>query len=305
MDPSPPYILHHYDASPFSEKVRLMFGIEAIAWRSVVIPTLMPKPDLIPLTGGYRRTPVMQIGADIFCDTQVILAEIVRRKGSAAPTAALSKGVNFWADRLFFQTTVPVVFAELGEHVPKAFIEDREKMSGRAFDVVAMKAAATPMQGQWRAQAAWIEGALATGGADFLDGPRAGPTDVAAYLNIWFLGGTAPAVAEKLLTGFDRLAAWRARLGAIGHGSRTEMTGPEALAEARDATPGDFTRHDPADPLPAAPGDPITVFADDYGSDPVSGVLVAANAERVVLARDGDGPLHVHFPRAGYIVRLG
>ena len=31
----------------------------------------MPRPDLMPMTGGYRRTPVMQIGADIYCDTQM------------------------------------------------------------------------------------------------------------------------------------------------------------------------------------------------------------------------------------------
>jgi glutathione S-transferase len=32
----------------------------------------MPKPDLLALTGGYRRTPNLQIGADIYCDTALI-----------------------------------------------------------------------------------------------------------------------------------------------------------------------------------------------------------------------------------------
>ena len=45
-------IFHHYPASPFSEKVRVAFGIKQLAWRSVEIPNMMPKPDLIPLTGG-------------------------------------------------------------------------------------------------------------------------------------------------------------------------------------------------------------------------------------------------------------
>lgn len=35
-------------------------------------PPIMPKPDLMPLTGGYRRAPVLQIGADIYCDTQLM-----------------------------------------------------------------------------------------------------------------------------------------------------------------------------------------------------------------------------------------
>src|SRR3546814_3101593 len=72
-------ILHHDGTSPFSEKVRAAFGIKGLAWHSVTIPVMMPKPDLLPLTGGYRKTPVMQIGADIFCDTQVILRELKRR----------------------------------------------------------------------------------------------------------------------------------------------------------------------------------------------------------------------------------
>ena len=59
-------ILHHYDTSPFSEKIRLALRLKNLAWTSVTIPNIMPKPDLLALTGGYRRTPVLQIGADIF-----------------------------------------------------------------------------------------------------------------------------------------------------------------------------------------------------------------------------------------------
>ena len=72
-------IFHHYPNSPFSEKVRIAFGIKQLAWKSVEVPNILPKPDLMPLTGGYRKTPVMQIGADIFCDSQIILRELERR----------------------------------------------------------------------------------------------------------------------------------------------------------------------------------------------------------------------------------
>ena len=72
-------ILHHFEASPFSEKIRVIFGFKRIAWLSVLIPRILPKPDLMPLTGGYRRTPVMQIGADVFCDTQIIVRELEAR----------------------------------------------------------------------------------------------------------------------------------------------------------------------------------------------------------------------------------
>ncbi|HCE29343.1 MAG TPA: glutathione S-transferase, partial [Comamonadaceae bacterium] len=62
-------ILHHYPASPFAEKVRCVLGFKNLAWKSVIIPSVMPKPDVVALTGGYRRTPLLQIGADIYCDT--------------------------------------------------------------------------------------------------------------------------------------------------------------------------------------------------------------------------------------------
>ena len=58
-------ILHHYDTSPFSEKVRVLFGFKGMAWTSVHVPNMMPKPDFTPLSGGYRRTPALQIGADV------------------------------------------------------------------------------------------------------------------------------------------------------------------------------------------------------------------------------------------------
>ena len=65
-------ILHHYPSSPFAEKVRLVLGFKQLPWKSVIIPSVMPKPDVVALTGGYRRTPVLQIGADIYCDTSLI-----------------------------------------------------------------------------------------------------------------------------------------------------------------------------------------------------------------------------------------
>ncbi|MDH5175928.1 MAG: glutathione S-transferase N-terminal domain-containing protein, partial [Gammaproteobacteria bacterium] len=50
-------ILHHFDWSPYAEKVRVLLGIKGLAWRSVQIPMISPKPDLTALTGGYRKTP--------------------------------------------------------------------------------------------------------------------------------------------------------------------------------------------------------------------------------------------------------
>ena len=101
-------ILHHYDTSPFSEKIKKIFAYKQLAWRAVEQPTIMPKPELTPLTGGYRRIPVLQIGADVYCDTQLIARTLERRYPQPSIYPAGSEGTchvwNLWADRLFFFT---------------------------------------------------------------------------------------------------------------------------------------------------------------------------------------------------------
>ena len=294
-------ILHHYDTSPFSEKVRVMFGLKGLAWSSVQTPNMMPKPDLIPLTGGYRRAPVMQIGADIYCDSQAILAEIERRAPAPPAVRGDDWAINLWADRLFFQATVPIIFAELGDATPKAFMEDREKLSGRPFDIKAMQRAAPAMRAQWRAQAGWLEQGLTD--RSFLAGEAPGLADVAAYMNVWWLSRALPQTAARLLSGFRHVEAWRGRMAALGHGDRTEMTGAQALEIARTSEPAAPPPHDGADPLGLEPGAAVRVTADDYGRDPIAGRLVAANAGEIVIAREpeGLGVLHIHFPRVGYV----
>ncbi len=297
-------ILHHYDASPFSEKIRLMLGLKGLAWRSVLTPNMLPKPDLVPLTGGYRRAPVMQIGADIFCDSQVILAEIERRYPEPRAVVGPAFAINLWADRLFFQPSVAVIFGQIGDSVPRAFVEDREKLAGAAFNLAGMKAAAGPMRAQWRAHCAWIEQALESQDSPFLSGAQPGVGDISAYMNIWFLAGALPDLAQTLMSGLNRVNAWRDRVGAIGHGRRSELSGAEALEAARTSQPGPAPAHDSSDPLGLDPGAAVVVRADDYGRDPIPGALVAANRERVTIAREEPslGRLNLHFPRAGFIV---
>lgn len=295
-------ILHHYDTSPFSEKVRAMFGVKALEWASVIQPVIMPKPELIPLTGGYRRIPVMQIGADIYCDTQVILAEIDARHPEPATVRGADWAINFWADRPWFQASVAVIFAEIGEAVPKEFVADREKLSGRPFDIAAMKAAAPQARIQWRAFAAWVEDGLS--GVDFLGGTKASLGDIAAWMNVWWLSRAAPRVADELLKGLDRTQAWRERMAGVGHGERREMSGGEALSIARTGLPAAVGPTEAPDPSGLKPGDAVVVQADDYGRNPVEGRLMALTAERVTVAREcGELDLvHVHFPRAGYVL---
>ena len=137
----PELILHHYPMSPFAEKVRLMLGLKKLAWKSVIIPNIMPKPDVLALTGGYRKTPILQIGSHIYCDTALI-ADVLEH---LAPQPSLyleahkglSRVLAQWADDRLFLTSMGYsfqpkgaaqAFAGLPPEQIKAFAEDRSKM---------------------------------------------------------------------------------------------------------------------------------------------------------------------------------
>jgi glutathione S-transferase len=297
-------ILHHYETSPYSEKIRLAFGIKALAWSSVEIPRIMPKPELMPLTGGYRKTPVMQIGADIYCDTQLILGELDARHPQPPlnPQPGLSDALAWWAEKAMFTPAVVVAFAKIGDQLPESFKQDRAKFSGRNFDPAVMKAVLPHQLDQLRAHCDWLDRALADG-RKFLLGEKAGTADLAAYHCVWFVqrnvGATAPPLA-----GLPRLLAWAERMAAIGHGRRTEMSAQRALEIAKAATPATSPAADASDPAGRKPGLKVTVTPDDYGKDPVAGELVRSSAQEIVIKRTDPqvGEIHVHFPRAGFVV---
>jgi hypothetical protein len=112
---------------------------------------------------------------------------------------------------------------------------------------------------------------------------------------------------DELTRGLERVRAWRERVKAIGHGSRANITPAEALAAAKAAEPSITVPHDPNDPSGMKPGDRAVVMADDYGREPLAGTLVAANTERVIIARSDPalGRLHLHVPRMGFILSRG
>jgi glutathione S-transferase len=258
-------ILHHFEKSPFSEKIRVVFGLKNIEWTSVLISRIMPRPDLMPLTGGYRRTPVLQIGADIYCDTQIIIRELELRfpEPTLFPNGyqGLGWATAMWTDRPFFQNTVNLVFGSLADQVPADFIADREKLRGAKFDVAAMTSAIPQMRDQFRAHVAWIEAQLGDG-RSWIGGAKAGLCDVNAYMNIWYVRAHLPN-ADGMIAEFDKTRAWEARLRAVGHGRRSEISTSAALDIAAGATPQTAELPDSADPSGRKPGDRVDVMHDD------------------------------------------
>lgn len=302
-------ILHHYPTSPFAEKVRLLLGFKQLSWRSVTIPAVMPKPDLTALTGGYRRTPVLQAGADIYCDTALIARRLEAEKATPTlfPDASSGVAATFaqWVDAVVFQHAVSLVFqpesialrfAKLPPEAVKAFVADRTQLfSGGNASRVSLETA----KHNWPAIMLRVERQLAQSAGDFLFGEPS-IADFSLAHCLWFLKGTP--VTAPLIDAYPAVSAWLGRVLGFGHGSASDLASAEAIAIAKAATPAELPQEDFTDPNGFQPGQRVSIAATDYGVDPVEGELLFAGAEELILRREDEraGTVHVHFPRLGY-----
>lgn len=305
----PDIILHHYAFSPFAEKVRIALGLKGLAWRSVDVPALPPRPLLAPLTGGYRRIPVLQVGADIYCDTNIILPALERLAPSPsfypAGCEGVARGLSFAWERAIWIPTIGVLTHYIGEQIPPEFIKDRK--DDYLYIDISREAMAPelPLQRQRvTAQYAWLKAALADGRA-FVFGERPSALDLTCYQTIYLLRKNCPPEVDAFLGIDGPLPAWYDRLTALGHGTPTAMSADEAFAAARGAQPLPVTHLRPdGDPGGLRAGCPVTVTPDDNARVPVKGTLVAAGDSEIVIHRRDPqaGDLHIHFPRLGFDV---
>lgn len=300
-------ILHHYELSPYAEKIRLLFGRQRMHWQSVLSPEQPPRPNVDPLSGGYRRIPIAQIGADIFCDTFIIAQEIAQltdapeldpeqATGAAAEIIAMAEGEVFFAAIASVPpaTLLGSMLRQFGFFGTLKFAFDRVRMMQEATVKPAQGAAARRVLGNFLEH---LEQRLA--GADYLGDSNPSIADFCAYHPLSLYVSTSRGPLDERFTNIRR---WYDRIAAIGHGRREELKPAEAFAAARSAEPRD---------LPAVVGEPdarigkrVSVAPTDYGTAPVTGTLAALTPSRCIVARNTGqfGTLHVHFPRRGYAI---
>ena len=302
-------VLHHYAFSSFAEKLRIALGLKGLAYRSVDIPGLPPRPLLNALTGGYRRVPVLQIGADIWCDTNIILPALERLFPTPsfypAGCEGVARGLSFAWERAIWIPSIGVLTHFIGDHIPADFLKDRkESYLGIDISREAM-APELPLQRQRVvAHVAWLKTALADG-RRFVFGEAPSALDLTCYQTLWLLRKNCPPEVDTMLGIDSPLRAWYERIGAIGHGLPTAMSSEEAFAAARDRAPAPVTHLSPdGDPGGLRAGCPLTVTPDDNARVSVSGTLVAASDSEIVIHRRDPqaGDLHIHFPRLGFDV---
>jgi glutathione S-transferase len=302
-------ILHHYPTSPFAEKVRAMLGAKGLAWTSVYAPMIMPKPELQALTGGYRRIPVLQIGADIYCDTALI-ADVLEH---LAPTPTLfpahAKGlarvIAQWADMQLFWTAMaynfqPAALANIFPNAPpetmKAFAEDRSQMRGGAPRMHPADAAAAYKSYLRRISTMVDEQPFVLGNAPSI-------ADFACYHPLWFTRERSKMLA--IFEATPKVLAWMDRMAALSKPAAARMNDSEAIEIAKQSTPAALPDEPFQNEHGIALGTEVTITAESFGLESTTGELIAASRTRYTLKRMDAraGTVHVHFPRVGFQLR--
>ncbi|MEO8753996.1 MAG: glutathione S-transferase family protein [Casimicrobiaceae bacterium] len=300
-------ILHHYPTSPFSEKIRLILGYKELRWKSVVIPVIMPKPDVIALTGGYRKTPILQIGSDVYCDTALIadVLEELQPTPTLYPqdTGSAARVLAQWADSTLFWTMIPYTMQPAGlqslfANVPgeslQAFAADRRTFRAGAARMPLEEATSAlilyldRLEGMLRDEPSWLVGDTAT------------LADFSVYHSLWFIRRVS-AVASPLER-YPRLREWAERVKAIGHGRSEELSSSDAVAIAQRGEHAATANLPVQDFHGIALGERVAIAASDYGMDPVEGTLVISAANEIAVRRTDPraGEVIVHFPRIGF-----
>ncbi|HAN29049.1 MAG TPA: glutathione S-transferase family protein [Haliea salexigens] len=297
------FILHHYALSPFSQKIRSMLGYTELAWQSALTREMPPRPELARMVGGYRKIPVAQQGADIFCDSRTIAAEIAVLAGKPALALEnLDATAAAWAARADGELFFPCVLAGGTRALQRKV---RAQMSwldiGRfMLDRLAMgRKASVRMPGRSEAKVLVTEHLVAIEArlqADFLFGGEPNHADFSTYHGLWFLHdlGESPLLQE-----FPGVLEWMARMRAFGDGASTAVSAQSALQLAADTQPRAIPARLQRD---AGVGARVSIAPQDYAQVPTEGVLVGVAPQRWIVAREepGLGTLHLHFPQQGY-----
>lgn len=292
-------VLHHYEMSPFGTVIRLALGLKGLSWKSVDAPVISPKPDLSALTGGYERIPVLQMGADIYCDTDCITEALEARCPQPSlypdPMGPAGKIIAHWAGSVWFMPTVGASLGVNPDMLPAEFWEDRGKRFGMRRET--FLPAVPHLQSQFAGGASMVMSALDDGRA-FIAGDAPGHADFALYVNIRFVSfaGVAPADFSP------QVAAWYERVEAIGYGDFEDWTGDQAIEHAQRSEPVGGCSVAEGEAFSA--GQRVSVTTDSPDPAAIVGTLVGLSDRRISLSRVDEraGEVHVHFPRLGQIM---
>jgi glutathione S-transferase len=311
---------HHYVTSPFAEKIRLIFGLKGLTWHSVLQPSIMPKPDLQALTGGYRRIPILQIGNEIVCDTTLI-ADVLEH---LAPAPSLfpngcegaARVVAQWADSTVFAAAMAYnfqpagaaeLFAGQSSETGALFAADRKAMRGGGA-----RLASEDAEGFFRSYLLRMNQMLK--GQAFMFGAEPSIADFSCYHALWFTRRLKS--VASILNDYSDILPWMDRLAALGHGAEVTSDTASSLALSRAAGASGqsslpavlqafLNPKEHVDTHRLAVGQRVGITAESFGLEVSEGELLGACASHYTIGRVDQvaGKVRVHFPRVGFILK--
>ena len=299
-------ILYHYAASPYSEKLRLALGMAGMQWGSVVVPAQPPRPFLDVFLSGYRRIPVLQMGAHFYCDSALAfdaLAEVSDRLKPAAPLSKTDELLRRHAeDRIFFAviaaaspvSVLRLLAQDLGPFGLFRFLKDRsDMMKGSTVERLSRRAA-TQLVKDFVGQ---LNGLLKQDRC--LGGAHPGYLDLCCYHPLWMasvINREATSELPPLVQG------WMRRIAALGHGRSIPVSQHQIHDRVTGGRRQDLIGEVSA---PFSLGSLVSVAPTDYARDSTEGYLVFMDERQCVIERNvpsGDAVL-LHFPVIGFEVR--
>ena len=295
-------ILHQYDISPFSQKAQKMMGLKGLSWQSVEMPMIAPKPDVEALTGGYRGTPVLQIGRDVFIDNWMIaraLDEFDSNGPAINAQGALSEAALYaWGERLF----TPLLHAALAAYQSQwdaDFLADRKQVFPDV-DFDTLDVSDPDRRSQVRAHLGTVESQLGLG-QDFLGGVQADGWDIHVWGMVWMIHSALPALMPIVGT-LPRLTDWYERMSALGTGDREDAEIDVAWQALKDGPARSLPKTSAQEPLAQWVGEAVDISAGSADRGSASGRLLAVDQEQVVLGVEpiSGESAQVWFPRFGY-----
>ena len=277
-------------------------GLNSQAWSSVVVPAQPPRRSLDDLVGGYRRIPVLQIGAQFYCDSQLAVEALSSEHSGACVLDADDEALRRWAEEEIFFAVIAAappfkvlkyLLGQLGLVGIARFVLDRSRMMRDATVTVKASAVAAADIEEYVSH---LERLLSAG--PYLSGSWPGYLDLCCYHPLWMAlavdqgGATSwPLKVQEWITLMCNLAR-----GASSSASRASIA--EAIRSDQVEISGEVS-------MPYRYGEAVAVAPLDYARDETIGELLVLNDDRIVIRRRFDTihPIYLHFPRRGFEIR--
>jgi glutathione S-transferase len=306
---------HWYPQSPFAQKIVAILNYKKLDYKLVQISMMEPRPLRRPLDANYPKTPILQIGNQVFCDTKAIIAELESRypepslypplKHSGQSSKTLAFGMTNLLDTSIF-AAVPTQFNL--DVIPLALLEDRAKMKGNGkFDVAKTKALQPYLKLELQAQLDRLTAGLVRG-QWILDTETPSDSDFSLFMITFFLNMVINDAWTKehyplLVEHFERMVVLTLPDRAD---TMPQISAEDALqiAKVQQAPHSVSTSLSPSAQGIARIGQKVSVTPLDMGKTPAVGELAALTSDRVVLRINDDrtGDVYVHFPLTAYVV---